>query len=173
MTRYVVYNRLINRDCIVTIKLITKGRGGKSYSTTYLRSKENVERDNFAPDKLELKTGKNSALDQALRLELDGAVSHFQSSDLTKDPNYKTEMPNWFRYYKSMIIIPIRCVKYKKIGTPKASDDIGLLCLDTKSRNRLNNTYHVDLLAAFADQMYNFLNLMRGNYNLILKESKG
>jgi hypothetical protein len=33
-----------------------------------------------------------------------------------------------------------------------------------KDAHRLNNDYHVNLMAAFADQMFNFMSLMRGRY---------
>jgi hypothetical protein len=36
---------------------------------------------------------------------------------------------------------------------------LGFLKVETMFKNRLNDTYHVQILAAFADQMYTFLSL--------------
>lgn len=47
------------------------------------------------------------------------------------------------------------------------SDNLGFLAIDTPSANRLNNTYHLHLLAAYGHQMYNFMSLMRGKYSLV------
>lgn len=63
-----------------------------------------------------------------------------------------------------LLSLPIRAVKQGHRGNPDGYDDVGYLCLDTMSQNRLNGTYHVQLMAAFADQMYNFISLMRGKY---------
>ena len=67
----------------------------------------------------------------------------------------------WQRYYKSAIVVPVNCT-----GVPEKPkrNDIGLLCVDSKSRNRLNDSYHVEIMAALAYQMYNFISLMRGEY---------
>jgi hypothetical protein len=43
---------------------------------------------------------------------------------------------------------------------------LGFLAVDTMSENRLNNTYQMQMLAAYAHQMYNFMSLMRGKYSL-------
>jgi len=59
-----------------------------------------------------------------------------------------------------------------RLGQPDQSQDLGFLCVDTLSRNRLNEGYHVELMSAFADQMYNFLSLMRGRYTVLVESEK-
>ena len=51
-------------------------------------------------------------------------------------------------------------------------DDIGFLCIDSDSRYRLNGGFHVEILAAFADQLYNFFSFMRGTYKASAGDEK-
>ncbi len=158
-----VYTAFTHSDCTVTVKLITRV-SEKIVCETHERSEEKCARD--TQQKLfEINTGANTAFDKAL-MYADGAVSHFHSSDLTKDSSYRNQRDHWSDFYKSTIVVPIRSVDLAKLGSKNASSDIGFLCVDTLSPNRLNNTWHHELLAAFADQMYNFMSLMRGEYQL-------
>ena len=162
-----IYSGLTHCSCTVTVKLITK-EGGNSFCETHARSEENSERDCAQPAKYEVKTGLNAAFDTALAYKA-GRISHFHSADLEADAkvgNYRNQRDNWSDFYASTIVVPIRCVTVPRDGTPIASDDIGFLCVDTSSTYRLNDDYHVQLLAGFADQMYNFMSLMRGKYML-------
>ena len=86
----------------------------------------------------------------------------------TQEKTYRNQRDHWSDFYQNVIIVPIRSVDILKLGNKEkdASNDIGFLCVDTQSINRLNNTWHLELLAAFADQMYNFMSLMRGEYQL-------
>ena len=161
-----IFTNLISRDCMITIKLITKDKRGRRYCETYVRGEENCERDNYSPKKFDVGTGKNTAFDESLKLRNNRDRSHFHSPDLTAEEHYSNERQGWQNYYQSAIVVPIRYFNELKRGTLNASEDIGFLCVDTLSRNRLNNTYHVDLLASFADQMYNFMCLMRGNFKI-------
>src|SRR5262249_51871369 len=112
-----------------------------------------------------LKTGENTAFDQALRYTA-GRTNHFFAADLNVDKMYRNERQDWKEFYQSAIVVPIRYVDPAKIGQADASDDIGFLAVDTKSRNSLNGGYQVELLASFADQMYNFMSLMRGKFGV-------
>jgi hypothetical protein len=162
-----IYSGLTHCDCCVTVKLITN-EGGSTYCETHARSEENSERDCSQPAKFEVKTGRNTAFDKALAYNA-GKISHFFSADLqaeAKAGHYRNQRDNWSDFYRCAIIVPIRCVTVPKDGTPIASDDIGFLCVDTTSPRRLNDDYHLELLAGFADQMYNFMSLMRGKYVL-------
>ncbi|MEA3369537.1 MAG: hypothetical protein U9Q24_04220 [Candidatus Ratteibacteria bacterium] len=160
-----IYEGLIGRPCLATVKLITKESNGKRYCSTYIRSEENCERDN---DPMQYEIGKllNTAFDQALLPSNLGLCSHFFSADLTKERNYNNQRQHWQRYYRSTIVVPIRSVAQDSTDT---ADDVAFLCIDTMSQNRLNERYHLQLLAGFADQMYNFISLMRGKYKVIVE----
>jgi hypothetical protein len=159
-----IFTAFTHSECTVTVKLITRS-GGKDFSETFERSEENSVRD-IAPQRpYELNTGANIAFDKAL-MHISGVTSRFQSDDLTKEKDYRNQRDHWSDFYKNTIVVPIRSVDPIKMGSKDSSDDIGFLCVDTLSLNRLNNTWHVELLAAFADQMYNFMSLMRGKYRL-------
>jgi hypothetical protein len=86
---------------------------------------------------------------------------------LTKLKDYANERINWKKHYVSALVVPIRYVDVGKIGQPDCSDDLGFLCIDTLTPNRLKNEWHLALLSAFADQLYNFMSLMRGKYRLL------
>jgi hypothetical protein len=162
-----IFTRLLHgRPCVVTVKLITTGTHGARICKTYIRSDANCERERYGPDEFQVGTNKNTALDTALMLPEPGKCAHFHSADLTADHHYQNERAHWQNFYRSAIVVPIRYVDNRRIGHPDASQDLGFLSVDTLSRNWLNNGSHVQLLAAFADQMYYFMSLMRGRFNL-------
>lgn len=163
-----IFTRLIGRDCTVTVKLLASGHDGHKYCQTYARSEENSVRDQHSGAmQFRVGSGDNTAFDQALRPAPAGDKSYFHSGDLQKEKDrYRNERQHYWKHYRSTIVVPIRYQRCDKIGTPDATDDIGFLCVDTRSRNRLNDTYHVDIMCCFADQMYNFFSLMRGRYSL-------
>jgi hypothetical protein len=133
-----------------------------------VRSETNCKRDEGRPEVFELLTGQNTAFDRCMECN-PGTTSHFFSADLIKDRKegrYSNQRTNWEKFYVSAIVVPIRYVNVERLGQPRASDHIGFLAVDTMSTNRLNGTYHVELLAAFADQVYNFMSLMRGKYSV-------
>lgn len=164
-----IYSTLTRRTCTVTLKLLTKGEN-KLYCETYVRSEMKSTRDDDHPKIFEVKTGANSAFDEALRY-IPGRPSYFYSSDLTKNSEYRNQRPNWKSYYKSTLVVPVRYADSSKVGQNDVTDDVGFLCVDSMSRNRLKNGFHVQILCAFADQMFNFVKLMRGNYHIAKKLS--
>ena len=160
-----IFSRLVGDDCVVTIKLITT-KNGQRLAETYIRSIDDCPRDDKGFSSYEIGTGENTAFDEALKIEVNNKVSHFYSPDLEKDKKekkYNNQRSNFGEYYRSAIVVPIRC----KTGA-NATDDIGFLCVDTKAINRLKPGYQVHLMASFADQMYNFMCLMRGNYSVLV-----
>lgn len=99
-----------------------------------------------------------------------GKCCHFYSPDVDQtsdgDSGYQDERPNRHEYYKSILCVPIRfCLRTSEDGKV-VEDLIGYLQVDTASRNRLNNVEHLYLLSAYADQLYNFLSLVRRNFLL-------
>lgn len=120
----------------------------------------------------EVGTGRNTAFDESLVVRADGAPSHFFSGDLNKERDYCNERQDYGRHYKSAIVVPIRSIDRDKKGTGAEFTLIGFLCIDTKSRNRLNDGYHVQILTSLAEQMYNYISLMRGRYTVNVEETR-
>ena len=161
------------RKTMVTIKLLVTTETGKKVARTYVRSMEKSKRDEEGDVDYEVETGKNTAFDDALRL-LNHGPSHYFSPNLIKDAKegkYSNQRTGYERHYRSTIVVPIRAkIKVKDSYT---TDDIGFLTIDTKSINRLNGGYHVQIMAAFADQIYNFISLMRGKYLVLVDKKPG
>lgn len=160
---------LRGRSCTVTVKLITNHTSGRRVAKTYVRSEDDCTRDVGPPFEYDLGTNQNTAFDTALRLPEPNKCSHFHCGDLTKLANYNNQRPQWTNFYRSSIVVPIRFLDGQRVGQYDQSQDLGFLCVDTLSRNWLNDGYHVELLASFADQMYNFLSLMRGRYTVLVE----
>ena len=160
-----IFNSFTHSDCMVTIKLITKKNDGTAIATTHLRSESICQRDNYEPKEFVINRGQNTAFDKAIQV-IPGRVSRFYSPDLEKEKNYRNQRDDWHRFYRSTIVVPIRYVDPTKRGRSDASDDIGFLSVDTMSVNRLNDGFHLQYLAALADQMYNFMSLMRGKFSI-------
>jgi hypothetical protein len=163
-----IFSAITLRECTVTVKLINKNPNNVWVCQTYARSDLNSVRDQNRLMNFSINTGENTAFDSALALAPCG-ISHFFSADLSKmkkDGLYRNQRDDFERYYRSALVVPIRCRDNQKAGQPGASNDIGFLCVDTLSTNRLNDRYHLALLAALADQLYNYLSLTRGHYLL-------
>lgn len=163
-----IFIRVINRNCMVTIKLLLKEQSGRYFAHTYVRSLENCARDKPERRKYEVGTGANTAFDKALQKCPNGIPSHFFSPDLKKEDGYFNERQHYDNLYRSTIVVPIRGVNKGKEGTNEEYDLIGFLCVDTKSTHRLNNGYHLQIVSSLAGQMYNFMSLMRGKYTVFV-----
>ena len=160
-----LFSKLIGSECFVSVKLITEFNG-KFVCETFVRSEQNCERDQgpWKHFKFELNTDANTGYDRALQYK-QGDVSAFVCNDLTTLTGYRNQRDNWHRFYRSTIVVPVRYVNVKNLGKPGASDDVGFLCLDSLEIASFNQD-HVHLLAGFADQLYNFMSIMRGRYRL-------
>jgi hypothetical protein len=166
-----MFTLLTGEKCMATVKLIyvedEAGGRQRSYCGTLARSELNCERDRILM-KYEIGTGKNTAFDTARRAEVHG-IAHFFSPDLEKDADeekYYNERVDWKRFYRSAIVVPIRYMQYDALGTNNEVVELGFLAVDTMATNKLNGDYHVQHLAALADQMFNFMSLMREKYHL-------
>jgi len=157
-----IFRNLINANCVVTVKLLTDD---KKFCFAWARSERETERDMYGEELFEVGNNKNTGFDEALKFRPQ-KTSYFYSADLVKlakKRKYQNHRDGWENLYKSTIIVPIRHVidiRNSKINI------LGFLCVDTKSRNRLNDGFHVYYLAGFADQMYNFISIMRNKYAL-------
>lgn len=165
-----IYSRVINRSCMVTLKLVTT-EGDKCYAHTYIRSQELCRRDSVSRVRYSIGSGENTGFDLALATRPDGLPSHFYSPDLRvleRNHAYFNERQHYQRYYRSTLVVPIRGRNSQTENSAPAFDLVGFLCVDTLSTYRLNNGYHLFMLSALASQMYNFMSLMRGKYTVVV-----
>jgi hypothetical protein len=161
-----IFARAIHRDCMVTVKLVTRENGRLS-AHTYARSQELSGRDQPERAKFSVGTGRNTGFDQALISKADGRPSYFFSPDLSKVPaDYSNERQHFLKFYRSTLVVPIRGQKSSGHDPDADLDHIGYLCVDTRSAHRLNDNNHLYMLAALGHQMYNFMSLMRGRYTV-------
>ena len=160
-----IFERLIGKECQVAIKLLNQDEDG-FFCETYTRSRGISERDSVPPKKFRVLTGQNTAFDRALLVNAGTKPSHFWSPDLGKEKDYHNQRQKYLDCYKSAIVVPIRYIIPEKRGQKDGTDDIGFLCVDTKSKNRLNDGSHVECVASFADQMYNYISIMSKSYCL-------
>ncbi len=154
---------LTNRKCMVTVYLLEQ-ENGETVTFSWARSEKDIEREPRPLRKFKV-TPENTRFHEATLLRPTGPA-HFFGGDLEvlyKQTKYHDLNSGWERLYKSCIAVPIRFLKCGSEG-PAHSDALGFLVVDTKHPNRLNDDFHVQYLAAFADQMYNYLSLMRRRY---------
>lgn len=151
-----LYARLIRRECMVTVKVLTRDNG-RLFASTLARSEIECDRDSAEPVKFVVNEGKNTGFDQAIMTDHSGGTPHFFSADLKRHRYYRNERQDFLRHYQSVLVVPIHS---EPLGT--AENALGFLAVDTKSRNRLNNGHHLVMLASLSDQLANFMNLMRG-----------
>ena len=161
-----IFIQVIGRECLVTVKLLLNEKDGKYYAHTYVRSQEMCTRDNDGRKKYEVGTSANTAFDTALQKRSHGYPPHYFSPDLLKEKEYSNERQHYNRHYRSTIVVPIMGNNKGHEGTEREFDRIGFLCIDTPSTYRLNDGYHLQMISSLADQMYNFMSLMRGKYTL-------
>jgi hypothetical protein len=162
---------LAGKECTVSIKLLTDEDDGLSYATTYVRNQESSERDIDDHHKYEVNTGRNSGLDQALKNSPAGKLSYFHSADLSKEKasGYTNQRNDYVEWYKSTIVVPIRCPQRRGERSPQ---NYGFLTIDTMTRHRLNNGHHVVILSALAEQVFNFMAFMRGDYKITTEDTE-
>jgi hypothetical protein len=168
-----IFERLTSKECHVAIKLLQKDADGL-YCETYTRNGGKNERDDVPPKRFRVLTGENTGFDRALLVTAGTKPSHFWSPDLTPgvEKDYQNQRQKFWEAYKSTIVVPIRYVIPSRKGQKDGTDDIGFLCVDTLSRHRLNDGSHVEMLASFADQMYNYISIMRRSYKLLAQGAK-
>lgn len=162
-----IYSRVMRRNCMVTIKLMTK-TNGKMFAETYVRSQQLCGREDQCRLKYSVGTGENTAFDEAAKHRADGRPQHFYSGNLLKEVGYSNERQHYDRFYKSALVVPILGINGGKEGTSEEFDLVGFLCVDTLVVNHLNDGYHLYMLSALASQMYNYISLMRGNYTVLV-----
>jgi hypothetical protein len=147
-----IFERITSRSCVVTVKLIVDDQ----IARTYVRSETLSARDIGGISMFKVGNGANTALDFALTGRKDGTPSHFFSADLRLEPDsYRNERREFLSFYQSTLVVPLYSTYVAPGEEIQKTDVIGFLCLDTGSVNRLNNGYHLYILAALGNQMYN------------------
>jgi hypothetical protein len=165
------YSILIRNRCTVTVKFITEGNDIDSYACQTVACSDHfggLRDGDFGAKKYYIK--ENTAFLKALDNKNIG-ISYFHSYDLRKIPpdKYSNKRGNWNELYWSTIVVPIKGLMKNERNLDE-SNLIGFLAVDTKSANYLNNSTHVRLLSAMADQMYNYVSLISGSYKLRVTE---
>jgi hypothetical protein len=160
-----IFTLAVGRPCLVTVKLVTKNEAG-AYASTHVRSEEMCHRDRNGIKPFAIGTGENTGMDQTLSVSADGKPPHFFSPDLLKEAGYCNQRQHFEHYYRSILVVPIRGDTPNGDTSKTDADLIGFLSVDTMSTNRLNDRYHLYMIAALAHQMYNFMSLMRGRFSV-------
>lgn len=159
-----IFSLLARHRCVVTVKLC-KSQKNKDYCYTYTRSETNSPRDRERNRVFEIDPDKNTGFYEARTRQNKAEYYRYFCNDLNKavaDQHYKNERAAFLGYYQSAIVVPIRFTPEQDFKTEKKQHkELGFLCVDCGSRNVFDEEVHVPLLAAFADQMYNFINLSR------------
>lgn len=170
-----IFWHVTGRKCVVTVKLVIQKHDLSMGCFTWAGSDRPEERKEPEARLSTIDEEHNPGFFEALKLRR-GYFSYFHGADLRRlaaENLFRSDRPSWESFYASSIVVPIRHVERGGLPDENVCDNIGLLCVDTESPNRLNPTYHVQLLAAFADQMYNFMNILRENYELRHREELG
>lgn len=160
-----IFELLIRKKCMVTVKLMSEEEGRK-YCFGWARSESGTVRDRYGEELFEINSRLNNGFTEALKFAHTRPCNFFSEDllKLDKEGKYHNGRKGWKDLYKSTIVVPIgRIIDLND----EKNDYIGFLCVDTTSKKRLNNTYHLDYMAAFADQMYNYLSIMRKKYLII------
>ena len=156
-----MFRNLTGRRCVVTMRLITEEDQNK-FCFVWATSDRQSFRDEVPVIKFGLSEKENTAFARALVLR-SSSPSFFHSADLRDASDYEDQRPEWRDLYRSILVVPVQ----HAIRSLKKSDVLGFLSVETMSTYRINNGYHVHFLAAFADQMYNFICIMRRRYVLL------
>lgn len=79
---------------------------------------------------------------------------HYYSADVTEEKDYHDVMLQ-DEPYRSTIVIPLRCI------SKDAPFFIGFFKIQTLKAHSLNDDWHVELFAGFADELFLFLEATR------------
>jgi hypothetical protein len=150
-----IYRFLTNRKCFVAVYLIRKIET-KEVCSIHAYSEYEASRSKKPPETFSIDSANTRFWDANTKKP--SCINFFHSADLEKLANYNDQTQHFEAQYKSCIVVPIRYCPNRQGSEP---DDLGYLVVDTLARDRLNDGFHVNYLAAFADQMYNFQNIWR------------
>jgi hypothetical protein len=88
------------------------------------------------------------------------SASRYYCTDITSEKDYHDSLQDFERFYRSVMVVPLRSATSDEKSGEKP-EVIGFLSVDCPSAKRLNNKDHLELLSAFADQMFTFISFRR------------
>lgn len=166
------------------IKLITYGDSEEKIDehnatlVTFCRSEDSKhERSNYEENNKPILLCENSDFFEVVSKDFE--KTYFYQGDLIaydrekrkNGERYKNSNPNWEKFYRGTIVVPIR-IKHNKLYHIKPSDAyhiIGFLCVDSESTEAFTKSmekYLVDMMYAYADIIY----ILLGQYRHYLKK---
>lgn len=151
-----IFNKLTSRDTTTTIWLFDNET---NVCNEYISCKDNENALRKKSSRETYDVSENDAFSNCK--EAEGKCCHFLASNLKKlrkRKRYKDQRTNNGEFYQAILTVPIRYVHENN------ENRIGYLQIDQKAANYLNNVEHLFILAACADQMYNFLSIIRRNF---------
>jgi hypothetical protein len=151
-----IFNKLTNRDTTTTIWLYDSAT---RQATEYISCKDGINSQRERQKREYYDIDENVYLSNCQNL--DGKCCHYFGPNLKKlrkKGNWKDERPSNDELYQAILTVPIR---YIQNGD---ENKIGYLQVDQKSTNHINNNDHLFILAACADQLYNFFSIVRKDF---------
>lgn len=89
-----------------------------------------------------------------------GGITHYYAKNVNRVTGYQPEGPH---QYPNFIVVPLRARRHQDLDGKNKFAIIGCLQVKTKSEGCLNGTFHVDIVAELADQLFTLLSVARLN----------
>ena len=138
----------------------------RRFCFTWATSELPRKRDKVQEKRYPLEPGQNTRFIEILDALDKGDEPGFFSADITKETKYHDSLPGFEGHYGSIMVVPIYCaIPTEQDPTITSIRILGFLSVDS-SRNRLKEKTAKNLLLAFANQMFNFISLMRHEYRM-------
>ena len=153
-----LFRVLIGRRCQVTLYLI---RDNSCF--IWACNEQNVDRQRWVEQSFLISKDSNTRFQRILELIENKKKPIYFSRDILKENQYHDSLPDAKSFYRTVIVVPVKCTISADSGKQE-SRILGFLTLDSKSPGRLNDDYHAEFLAAFADQIFNFISVMRSYF---------
>ena len=170
---------LIGRECHACTTLVSKSPNGDTHET-FVWASSQLHHISIAGRPQELVIEENTRFSEALKSRPGKEPQHYYCPDLCALPkgDYKDSFVGWEHHYRSCIVVPIRVRTHAELpqriaetGGLKGSETrkppmytppdevVGFQKIETLFTHRLNDTYHVEIVAAVADLMASFMAL--------------
>lgn len=157
--------------CIKLVDYSSENKENNRYVFTFARS-ANSDGDRITNDESEPKDYiiKNTDFNDIIEQRL----SYFYKCDLIKydaelkkvGKEYENTTPNWDKFYRSTIVVPIRIAHRRSHTTSKENEYliIGFLCVDSMSTNIFiasQEKYFCNIMKSYAALLYTFFSLYK------------
>lgn len=143
-------------NVVVTVKRTLKDKAGEQQMSVFTFARSCVCEQRDGDGKMNYAIEKNTAFGTASTKAQNGRYCYF-SNDLRKEKNYRNERRDrgekWEELYLSTIVVPIQCLAAQ---TGARDELMGFLTVDSLQTEAFNETGHLYLLAALADQLFNY-----------------